>query len=531
MTSMGIENRAASPNMALLPLILPVFALLSALALPVTAVLLNSYDYEHGWVSAHFATIAKSYLEHGVIALGGVPIQNNPPLTIFPDAYLNWPPLYPLLLSGVFAVFGESEVIHHLFATAINLALGATLAGLVFRRFGLIAASVTVIAFFNAPILAKYGHVGSQLHLALFFCVVSLWLFCTSASRFREHQPRAWGFAAAGGVVYSLAVLSSWEPALAVPGLAVFSLVSRDWKALALSVAYGIIAVATVCTVFAIYWMQYDYFGDAIMQRIMLRAGIEVAYDPTVSAIFNSPHFIQETHEPRGDVNSGYFIRVSFSALLMQGLLGLAGILLIYKLPFWKRRDSLAYIVCGIASIYVLWAIFMRQHMDIHLYQLLILAPVAAICGGVLVGVLSESTGLRGLDFSARRMILLVLLVPAAALAMKAPFALHLFESHNPQDSEEIVFAHQINRLTEPGSIVVHADRSMVPVYYSDRHVIRSVRDEQTFVDNRQAIEALCSDCPIYLAIPDDYRDRFAEFIKANDPLNGDGGGVLFKLR
>ena len=516
----------------LMPLVLPAFALLSALVLPVTAVLLNTYDYEHGWVSAHFATIAKSYLEHGIIALGGVPIQNNPPLTMFPDAYLNWPPLYPLVVSAVFAVFGESEVVHHLLATVINLALGVTLAGLVYRRFGVPAASVTAIAFFNAPILAKYGHVGSQLHLALLLCVISLWLFCAAANRFREGRSSAWIFAAIGCGVFSLSILSSWEPVLAVPGIAVLSLISRDWKSFALSVCYGIVAVVTVSAVFAIYWMQYDYFGDAIMQRIMLRAGFEVAYDPAVSAMFESPHFIQETHEPRGDVNSNYLFKVSFSALLMQGLLGLVGIMMIYKLPIWRRRESLGFVVAGVASIYVLWAVFMRQHMDIHLYQLLVLAPVAAICAGVLIGLLlSDGAGFRYPDFTARRTMLLVLLVPAVALAMKAPVALNLFENHNPAASGEITFARQINRLTEPGSIVVHADRSMVPVYYSDRHVIRSVRDEQTFGNNREAIETLCADCPIYLAVPDEYRDRFAEFIAANDPLSGDAGGVLFKLR
>src|SRR5687767_12460629 len=55
------------------------------------------FDYHHDWVSAHFSTMARSFAEHGVIALRGVPIQNNPPLGLEPDVYLHWPPLFPIV--------------------------------------------------------------------------------------------------------------------------------------------------------------------------------------------------------------------------------------------------------------------------------------------------------------------------------------------------------------------------------------------------------------------------------------------------
>ena len=71
-------------------LLLPVAAVLSALALPVVAVLLHSYDYQHGWVSAHFATMARSFMENGIFALGGVPVRINDPQCVaktFPDYF------------------------------------------------------------------------------------------------------------------------------------------------------------------------------------------------------------------------------------------------------------------------------------------------------------------------------------------------------------------------------------------------------------------------------------------------------------
>src|SRR2546426_5404598 len=55
-------------------------------------VLGRPFDNPGAWVSAHFSTMARSFVEHGIVALGGVPIQNNSPLGLEPDAYIHWPP-------------------------------------------------------------------------------------------------------------------------------------------------------------------------------------------------------------------------------------------------------------------------------------------------------------------------------------------------------------------------------------------------------------------------------------------------------
>ena len=527
MTAADISLPASSGHPAALRLLLPVAAVLSALALPVVAVLLHSYDYQHGWVSAHFATMARSFMENGIFALGGVPVQNNAPLTLLPDAYVNWPPLYPMLLSIVFRIFGDAEIVQHLFATSINLALGGLLTAFTYRRFGTTAASIAAIAFFNAPILARFGHMGSQLHLAILLCLASLWLFAAAIGQDEGRAGRARLIGAAGCFVFAASVLSSWEPVLAVPGLFAVAVFTRDMRGALLSIAYGACGFLAICAVFGMYWAQYDYFGDAIIQRIMLRAGFDAAYDPAATAIFNSPHFIQETHEPLGTPGLSYWKRIFMSDILAQGLLGFLGIFLIFKLPVWRRRDPLAYVAAGSIAIYVLWAVLMRHHMAIHVYELLLLTPIASICGGALVAhyLGSDSAVAPG------RLMLASLAVILIAAGTKVPYTLKLLGNENPEQSAEIQFALQIRNTTEPGSIVAHADRSMVPVYYSRRHIIRSVWDEATLAENRTRIEALCTDCPVYLAIPDQYLSRFAGFTSKNKPILESGEGAIYRLR
>ncbi len=507
--------------------LLSVAAVLSALSLPVLAVLLSSYDYEHGWVSAHFATMARSFMEHGIVALGGVPVQNNAPLTEMPDAYVNWPPLYPMLLSFVFRIFGESEIVQHLFASSINLAIGGMIAAFTFRRFGLVAASVAAIVYFNAPILARFGHMGSQLHLAILFCFASLWLFAIAIGQDEDRADRARLIGAAGCVVFVLAVLSSWEPILSVPGLFAVAILTRDLRAVWLSFAYGVCGLLAICAVFGLYWARYDYFGDAIIQRIMLRAGFDVPYDPAASAIFSSPHFIQEAHEPIGTPGPYYWIRIFLSDVIAQGLIGFVGVFIMFRLPIWRRRDPLAHVAAGSVAIYVLWAIVMRHHMAIHDYQMLLLTPIASICGGALAARYLGS----GEKTAPGRLLLAGVAVILVSVAARYPYTVRLVSGHQPEQSREILFARQISDVTEPGSIIAHADRSMVPVYYSGRHIIRSVWDEKTLAENRSQIEALCSECPVYMAVPDAYRSRFTGFTASIIPIKDGELGAIYRLR
>src|SRR5262249_54956313 len=71
-------------------------ACVAGLVLIGLAIGLATYNYKHAWLSAHYAVMANAFNTFGLFDLGFVPVQNNPPLTTSPDAYLHWPPLYPV---------------------------------------------------------------------------------------------------------------------------------------------------------------------------------------------------------------------------------------------------------------------------------------------------------------------------------------------------------------------------------------------------------------------------------------------------
>src|SRR5437879_957745 len=79
-----------------------------------------SYTYRHGFISAVFATAAREFARDGILALGGVPVANNPPVGPN-DAYGHWPPLLPISLSICFRLFGTSESVGHIYMLFIQI--------------------------------------------------------------------------------------------------------------------------------------------------------------------------------------------------------------------------------------------------------------------------------------------------------------------------------------------------------------------------------------------------------------------------
>ena len=173
------------------------------------------FDYAHGWVSAHFATSARTFAEHGVFALHAIPIVNNPPFGVAPEAYIHWPPLFSIALAWLYAAFGESETTSHgpmLFVNFVNAALLAVLAK---KLWGSAAAIVAALAWLSMPVVVTYAHLIWNLPLALSFLLLALIAFqqATAGSALTSR------WAIAGCIAMSMAVGTSWEPIMACPGL------------------------------------------------------------------------------------------------------------------------------------------------------------------------------------------------------------------------------------------------------------------------------------------------------------------------
>ncbi|WP_419908183.1 ArnT family glycosyltransferase [Hoeflea sp.] len=522
---------ASTPDRSLLPVVWCLLALIAA-AMLASALAGQSYNYPHAWVSAHFATIGRSFAETGYAALGFVPVQNNAPLTSSPDVYLNWPPLYGMVVGAVFRIFGESETTQHLLALALNFGSAALIYAIIRLSGTRLAAALGCVAFLTAPVIMRYGAVGSQLHLAIFFTLASLYAYLQATG---PQQSSRLKWSVLGAVLFGLAAMSSWEPVLAAPVLFAVGLIARDRFAILLSVLFGIAGAVVVAGIFILYGMQVPYFADAILERLRLRSGMAADYDAQGAAIFSSPHFLQEKAETKGVIGWRYLPRVFLERPLLAGPLGLAGLagtLVFLRTCAHGRARGVLVPVAAFVGIYVLWAALMPNHMMIHDYQVLFLAPAGALAFGLLIDTAPRIwTALDEPQEGPGRRQRLVLGILAVAFVLAAADRLQWLRADRTGDDRLVEFARSIGDAAPQCSVVTVPYRSMVPVYYADRHVIRAVSDEKTLAQNRAAIEALCPHCPVYAAVPEGYRSRFGTLLadtRTTIPLRH---GVLVPLK
>lgn len=480
---------------------------LSAALLFVPAALLDRFAYKHDWVSAHFATMARTFAEVGIVALRGVPVQNNLPLTASPDIYVNWPPLYSYVLSLAMRAFGSGERVVHTFACTVTLAIAVLLFVLMRRRLGTFLAMAGTAAFLNAPIIATYGHMAAPVTfcLALVLASVLFYLIATEEAAARRSRAAIWGAAAASIALYVLAVAASWEAVLVSPALLVHALVTRDRARARLSLVLGVAGAATVVAVGALYFTAYPDHFDALVARLKLRAGFGMDYDATAHPLFDSPHFIQERGEPDLRVSAPVGLAAALARLDALGPLGGFALALLFfvKVGAWRRPVPLAPVFVAFGGMFTLWALLMPHHVVIHDYQTLMMAPLA----GVGFAVLLATEGL-GTGAPSRASVALVLSVIVVGLAFRLD-ATRLLIVGNDR-TPEIRFMERVAATVPERSIVLLPGRSMVPVYYAERHGIRRIGGDGVVDQVVDRLPELCASCAYYVVVPHERIDRFA---------------------
>jgi hypothetical protein len=93
-----------------------------------------------------------------------------------------------------------------------------------------------------------------------------------------------------------------------------------------------------------------------------------------------------------------------------------------------------------------------------------------------------------------------------------------------------ITYARDIEENTEPGAVVMIPDPSMVPVYYSKRHVLRGV-DNDLIVDKavRRTVEVFPGS-PVYLALHPDDLQEFSQSLRRYRAIKQSPHMVLLEL-
>lgn len=537
----GSESAAIFSSSRAAVIVLHAAGCLAGIVLVILAVQLYAYDYKHAWVSSHFAVMARAFNVFGLVDLRLVPLQNNAPLTTSPDAYLHWPPLYPIILAFVFRIFGESVVVHHL--SSVALVMGS--AALIWRSFAgehdKSAAGLAVLIFLSTPLSLRYGFAGIHLHLAILLTTLALFLFAvnTGTAARSADQRRRRVMLGIGALAYFSAVMTSWEPLLSAPAFCVLALLDRHRQSRLALVLFGCAAIMALLTIVLLYGSEYPHFLERLWNRALMRSGTSDALYPSDY----TPHDIQDI----AIANPTFpLLQYVWNAILERlpllgrlGILGVAGGLACLTMASALPRPAVA-IFLGSFSMFALWSILMRNHMGIHEYEMLILLPAAACGAGLLFSQVFPDRAIETRDVDANssrhrasrtdgRRVLVCFAIPILAVVSSYSSVRDTVEAFTP-GSEMITLADQAREKLPDDAIIVTPYSDMVFVYYSHHHVIRAITREDVLDREHGALAALCGDCPFYLVADKAAADAFPSY-KEMVPLAGlSNVGAIWRL-
>ena len=456
------------------------------------------FSYEHAWVSAHFATMARTFIEHGAYALHFTPIQNSGPLTTEPDYYIHWPPLFPVLVSWLaeWVTGGRiSEALIHSISL-ILIALQASLLGIwLARRTSPLAALFAVMLFLNIPVVTRFAHAGLHLHLALLLGLAATLVFHQTVL-----HPRllTWRLPV-GLMLYASACFTSWEPFLLLPGFAVYWLVERNRQRFMLVMLYGLGALLSLASVMFLYTQSFPGLINSLLNRALFRAGMIRYTDGGSTAIHELANTSSEG--PPNLIWRLFPIATNLQQLGLIAAFALAGLIWLWMKRSQRRAptppDWLA--LAPLLSQAVLWVLLMSQHFMIHNYQTLIFAlPIGLSTGFIIHRIITGPTPLSALaTWSIHRKALLVLLCSVLILGPRIAVEYKKYASYGTRD-HWIALGSELQHVTPANAVILVPWDTMVASYYSERHLVRAVTPG-IYLQRQQQFLDLCSDCPLYV--------------------------------
>lgn len=485
------------------------------------------YSYPHGWISAHFSVGARSFANFGIAASGGVPVVNNPPYGVVKEAYLHWPPLFNFVLALAYRIFGASEAVSHALMFVL-LAVNTLLIGLlVHRTVGLVAAQFACLTWLGCGVVGLYAHLVWNTHLMIAFVLLSLVGFVNAPSSSK--------WAVVGAFSFVLAVASSWEAILLVPGLLALSFWTRDRCKIRLAAIYALIGVAVPALILFNSAYFYPQQLAELWQRVLFRMGLAHEY---VSTNVTSSH--RQVEMPSAFVVIRTILQRHLDYI---GALPLAAVTWLLASAVGshrdRRREDAVVVLAGLISMWWLWVILFHSHVFIHDCQIYVAAPAAAICAGAVGQSLVALLDRLLPETAWPRKMLVVVVIPIVLLAPLARathnggrFIRRGTEAHlaDPESFREVQFGLDLFLNTEPRSVVITPDENAVPVYYSQRHLIQGVNSDRDLQPALVFARKNFPGSPLYLAVDNTTAPHFVTSLAEGKLVGRFSGMTLISL-
>ena len=496
------------------------------------ALSLTDFYYPHAWVSAHIATIAHSFVTHGIIGLHGIPIENFDPLTTQPDNYLHWPPFFYYVLSLVLRAFPDSIRAMHLFMAVIAIANAYVMWIIASMFFKPRVAIVCGSAFLLMPATLRYGLILVPANLAMLEVSVALLFmlrYLQGADSGREKLLNL-GLSA---FAFFLACITSWEPFLALPGLLLACVFNRRSEILKTCVCWTIAAIAAGASTLAIFSLSDSTFFWDLWSIFTFRLGL-TQYLPLPARV----HPVEGQLETIDGLNvfsspSHFFEAYVIRTQLFCGSLGIIGIFALLLTALRRRgipNNFFAALLLPLCTFWLGWAVIMQGHYIIHEYQLILASPILAI-GVTCIYSLLDDTVLATQDSWLRENLAMLtnLALPCALLFLGVSAA--AITIRGEEEAWQLAnFGRLIKAEVPTGAVVLTSEMSMVQTYYAERHVIRGVSDGAHLESKLGMIPDICHSCAFYLAVRRQSVKKFRDVLDRLQPVFEDDNFIIKKI-
>ena len=338
---------------------------------------------DDNWYGAFYSQAAHVNLEVGILATGGVPVPlyfGPPPIP--PDAfYVHHPTLLPTLVTGAFAMFGESEWAARTVPIVCSL-LSAVLLWLIVRSaVNARAATLTAAIFATLPMEIHYGDM-VDFEPCLLMCMLAV-LLCLRLWQVTAH--RRWAVLAAVCAMFTLWM--DWPGYLFVLSLAAY-FIFRGWKGACAvgifrqqSLRFGLLLIGLVGLSGVIFLLQIrhvrpDAWGDLWHAATMRLSSTTASDGPGIAA--NAPHFtFREWCVAILDGLANDF-------LLLPWFLMVLGLVALWR--GWRTSPGLrwcAFAMMPMIVAGVLYVVILRNESFVHDFATFYLIAAFAMAGGL----------------------------------------------------------------------------------------------------------------------------------------------------
>lgn len=443
-----------------------VLLLISALGLTLLRLtrIHEPFLHHHGWNGAICYTIAKAYNYYGLWELGLRPVQNLGPVEYIGDYYIHWPPLFWIILSRLFLIFGDGEAVGRILVTLLSL-VNITWVVLIARRWLATWTSLMAGAIYAViPVTFAY----SDMVYAYQLCSVAALgaVYCMTAPQMKTASHWRWEIAA--WLLIAAGIWTSWEAFLLVPTVLLRLFWQRDARTVAISLRFAAVSMLSLGALVVVYLGPRDEMAREIMDAAAFRMGLsEYAPEAGVYTFYNVREYKKV----------GNFSRIRLYAEMMgRGIQELSGIacvaillIMLKTVPALQRGETWPELLYWLGLPALLWFVLFPRQAAVHTFQFMIWAPMAAICVALLVQQI--------VYFAARSKSVRVFALGGVWLAIAFQGALKDQLAQKPAEDiqNQYEMARILNDRTYENSVILTAYENAIVTCYSDRHVIRGV--------------------------------------------------------